>query len=185
MGKLSFVSQYVTKPRSVGAFLPSSKYLASKMVERINFDEAKCIIEYGAGTGIFTEKILKMRKPGTVVFVFEMNETFCKELTERFGHEPDLYIHNETAEYTALRLAGHRIQSADYIVSGLPFASMPPDVSERILRQTQICLRPGGMFITFQYTLLKKGLIQRFFENVEVEREVKNVPPAYILYCTH
>lgn len=49
---LSFIKQYITKPRNVGAILPSSKYLANKMIENIDFETANYIVEYGPGTDI-------------------------------------------------------------------------------------------------------------------------------------
>ena len=54
-----FLSQYITNPRSIGAVLPSSKFLADKMVESIDFKKAKYIVEYGPGTGVFTNKLLE------------------------------------------------------------------------------------------------------------------------------
>ncbi len=71
----------------------------------------------------------------------------------------------------------------DYIVSGLPFASLPQQVSSNILKLTQMHLRQGGKFITFQYTLLKKDLIGKYFNKVEIGRELRNIPPAYIFSC--
>lgn len=52
MRKLSFILQYIINPKTVGAILPSSKFLALKMIKNINFHKAKFIIEYGPGTGV-------------------------------------------------------------------------------------------------------------------------------------
>jgi len=183
MGYKAFLLQYIFKPRTVGAILPSSKYLAEKMVAGINFDNAECIVEYGPGTGAFTEKILQNRKSDTVVILFEMNNAFCKALEKKYGGEPNLYIINDSAQNIGQQLESRSIMYADYIVSGLPFASLPQDVSLNILTETKKHLNPIGMFITFQYTLLKKDLITRFFDKIEIERELRNVPPAYVLRC--
>lgn len=183
MGKLSFLWQYASKPRTVGAVLPSSKYLAGKMIKDINFNDEHCIVEYGAGTGVFTEKIINMRRPSTTVIVFEMNTTFATELTKRFGHEPNVHIYNESAVNINKRLAACGQKNASCIVSGLPFASLPQDVTVNILEQTRACLHPSGQFITFQYSLLKKDLIQKYFANIKVTRELRNMPPAYVLSC--
>ncbi len=50
-----FLRQYVMHPRSVGAIAPSGKNLALKMMEPIDFNNAKVIVEYGPGTGSFTK----------------------------------------------------------------------------------------------------------------------------------
>lgn len=183
MSGLSFIKQYITKPRTVGAIWPSSKYLAEKMVQDINFAGAQFIVEYGPGTGVFTNKILEARSPSTVVMLIENNREFYELLKEKYAGEPNLYVINGSAENIEEYLAKHDIPHADYIVSGLPFASLPQEVSARILSQTKKCLRPGGRFITFQYTLLKKDLIARHFSDISMKRELRNIPPAYVLSC--
>ena len=184
MAKRSFVWQYLFKPRTVGAVLPSSKYLARKMVKSIDFENAKCIVEYGSGTGVFTEYILQMRNAATIVILFETNEMFYQMLEERYKEEPNVYIVRDSAENVGWYLEKYNIQCVDYVVSGLPFASLPVEVSMKILQQTKLYMNPaGGNFITFQYTLFKKDFIQQFFDTIEVTRELRNVPPAYVLRC--
>ena len=182
---LSFIKQYITKPRTVGAVLPSSKYLADKMTQNIDFNSAKCIVEYGAGTGVFTNNILKQRKPDTIVILFENNKEFFNQLNEKYTHEVNLYVVNDSAEQIGEYLQKHNIAVADYIVSGLPFASLPQAVSSKIMAQTKKYLRQGGSFITFQYTLLKKDFIGQYFLNIAITRELRNVPPAYVFCCTN
>lgn len=183
MDGLSFIKQYITKPRTVGAILPSSKYLASKMVENIDFKTANYIVEYGPGTGIFTKKIIKRRKIDTIILLFESNKKFYDLLKEKYKAEPNLYIINDSAEYIEKYMLMYDIPEIDYIVSGLPFASLPHNVSSNILKQTQKHLKEDGKFITFQYTLLKKDFITQYFDEVNIKRELRNVPPAYILCC--
>ena len=183
MNNMSFLKQYIFKPRTVGALLPSSKYLAKKMVAGINFEDAKCIVEYGAGTGVLTAEIIQKRRPGTVVIIFEMNSTFCKMLNEKYGSEPGVHVVNDSAQHVGQKLAECGVAYADYVISGLPFASLPQAVSFNILTETKKHLKQGGAFITFQYTLLKKDFIQQFFDTVDIVREVRNVPPAYVLRC--
>ena len=183
MSSFSFITQYLLKPRTVGAVLPSSKYLADKMTQGIDFDNARCIVEYGPGTGVFTEKILKQRKPDTLVLLFEKNIEFYGLLNEKYSKEPKLYIINDSAEYVGKYLIQHGVACADYIVSGLPFASLPYEVSSNILTQTKKYLKQEGSFITFQYSLLKKDFIRQFFHEIAIGMEFRNIPPAYVLCC--
>ena len=180
---LSFIKQYITKPRTVGAVLPSSKYLADKMTENINFNKAKCIVEYGAGTGVFTDNIIKQKTEDTMVLIFENNMEFYNTLNEKYSNIANIYIINDSAEHVGKYLHQYGIEFADYIISGLPFASLPQEISTKILHQTKAYLKPGGSFITFQYTLLKKDFIEQFFPQIDVKREVRNVPPAYVFCC--
>ena len=183
MGPLSFIKQYITKPRSVGAVMPSSKHLAAKMICPINFHDARSIVEYGPGTGVFTEQLLRHRNPQTVVLLLETNTTFIDILKSKYENEPNLYIINESAENIGQYLAMHNIPQADYILSGLPFASIPQDISTRILSETKKYLSQNGSFITFQYTMLKKELIRQFFNSIDITHEIRNIPPAYVLCC--
>jgi len=180
---LSFLKQYITKPRTVGAVLPSSKYLADKMMQGIDFTNAKCIVEYGAGTGVFTESLLKLRNPDTVLIIFENNEDFYSLLAEKYSNEANLYVINDSAEQVGVYLRNHSFAVADYIISGLPFASLPQAVSSSIMQETKKYLKPDGCFITFQYTMLKHDFISEYFADISITRELRNVPPAYVFCC--
>jgi len=181
MANLKFILQYILKPRTTGAVLPSSKFLAQKMTEHIDYKNAHCIVEYGPGTGVFTEKILQNRHPGAEVFLLEPNGDFCRILREKFANEPNLHIIEDTAANIGRHISARGFTHADCIISGLPFASLPPQISESILRETKKYLAPTATFTTFQYTLFKKKIFARYFEKLTIKREFRNVPPAYVL----
>ncbi|WP_210608284.1 class I SAM-dependent methyltransferase [Priestia flexa] len=182
MGEL-FISQYAKKPRTVGAILPSSRYLATKMVGEINFETANVIVEYGPGTGVFTKELLKRRKQGTVLLLIEINEDFYQYLLEEYSEEKNVHIIHGSAEHIKQYLEGYGIKCVDYIVSGLPFSSLPKNLSISILKEAASILRKEGMFITFQYTKMKKMFIEQFFSSMKIQREFLNLPPAYIFHC--
>lgn len=184
MGNLFFIKQYIIKPRTVGAVLPSSQRLAKKMIEDINFSKAQYIIEYGPGTGVFTQKLIQNRKKGAILLVIEYNRKFYKLLKEKYKHIENMYIINDSAEAVDKYIYKYDIPYADYVVSGLPFASLPQSVSNNILSKTGSILKDNGRFITFQYTLLKKNLIEQYFKNIDIKREFWNMPPAYVLSCS-
>jgi len=185
----SFLKQYVLKPRTVGAVAPSSKYLAAKMMAGIDFASAQCIVEFGPGTGVFTDEILRRRQTGALVLLLERDAAFCEMLRKKYIGHDHLHIINDSAEHIGkyLHVYGgtYGIKTADYIVSGLPFASLPQDVSESILTAAVEYLKPSGKFITFQYTLLRKAFIGKYFSSIEITREVRNLPPAYVFLCSH
>jgi phospholipid N-methyltransferase len=180
---LIFLKQYLFKPRTTGAIAPSSKRLASKMIENIDFGSAKCIVEYGPGTGVFTDKLLKRRKRGTLLILIEYNEYFYKLLKYKYRNESNLYIVNDSAERIESYLSMYNIPVVDYIVSGLPFASLPKEVSSNIMKVSKRVLSSNGKFITFQYTLLKKSFINSYFTSIGIKRVIVNIPPAYVLTC--
>lgn len=178
MKAFSFIFQYLLNPRKNGAVLPNSKYLAEKMVDSIDFHYAKYIVELHPGTGVFTDKIIKSRIQHTVVMLIASNKEFCTLLKERYKNERNLIIIHGSAEEIDKYSKNYNIPYFDYLVSGLPFASLPKSVSSAILIKTKKLLRKNGTFITFQYTLFKKGFISHYFEYINITREYRNMPPA-------
>ncbi|KAF5051978.1 class I SAM-dependent methyltransferase [Anaerotignum sp.] len=178
-----FIKQYVKSPRMVGAIAPSSEKLAYKMVEDINFINASCIIEYGPGTGVFTEKLLNKKKDSTIFIAIEYNADFYKILKERFKHETNFILINDSAENLKKYLNKYNIEKVDYIVSGLPFASLPEAMSKKILFNTKDILKVNGEFITFQYSLFKMKLFRMYFNRIKKKKVLLNLPPAYVLKC--
>ena len=182
---LSFIVQSIIKPKTVGALLPSSEYLAAKMIDDINFSKAKYLIEYGPGTGVFTDKLLKMRNKDATVLLIEYNYEFYSLLKDKYKEEKNLYIIHDSAENIDKYMIAYNIPHADYVVSGLPFASLPLVVSSKILEKTRASLSSDGKFITFQYTLFKKNFINAYFKHLRISREYRNIPPAYVFNCSN
>ena len=55
----AFIKEFWKDKKMIGSILPSSKFLAAKMLNHIPLENTKLIIELGPGTGIFTEKIIE------------------------------------------------------------------------------------------------------------------------------
>lgn len=180
-----FFTQYLRNIRTVGAIAPSSRFLADKMLQNVDFKKAKTIVEYGPGTGVFTAELIARKRPSTKLIVIEQNQAFYNVLHEKYAHHDNVtLVHGSAADVETI-LEIYKIKHVDYIVSGLPFAALPVDVSENILRSTVRLIGFSGVFVTFQYTLLKKDFMHGFFSDITVTREVRNVPPAYVFTCTN
>lgn len=185
MKNLLFLLQYITKPRTTGAIVPSSKYLAEKMINKIDFDNAQYIVEYGPGTGVFTNEIIKRKKQNTIVLLIEYNSNFYNNLQKKYKDIDNLYIVHGSVENIDKYLKDFNIPYIDYVVSGLPFASLPKNISSTILEKTNTLLKKDGNFITFQYTLFMKKYINQYFSSINIKREYRNIPPAYVLNCSN
>ncbi|SDL24939.1 class I SAM-dependent methyltransferase [Natronincola ferrireducens] len=178
-----FLKEFVKKPRLIGAIAPSSKYLTEKMIENIDFLKSECIIEYGAGTGVFTEKLLARMKDDTLLLVFENNRNFYQELVKHYGHKKNVKIINDSAENVVRYMNEYNLTKVDYIVSGIPFASLPFNIAENILKDTKKILAAEGKFITFQYSLIKLQTFKIYFREINYKKVILNIPPAYVLNC--
>lgn len=183
--KAEFLTEYIKHPKTIGAVAPSSKYLAGNMIKNIDFSKCSAIAEYGAGTGIFTAEVIRNRKRGTKFIVIEQNEYFYNILRRKFSKCRDVYIIHGDARNLEKYMKKYGIKSVDYIISGLPFASLPSKISDGILLSTKkILSENGGKFITFQYTLFKKKLFERFFDIDDISVALRNLPPAFVLTMT-
>lgn len=180
-----FFAEYIKHVRTVGAIAPSSRFLARKMLRDVDFDKARTIVEYGPGTGSFTAELIARMQPDTQLIVVEQNDAFYNVLHERYGHLKNVMLVHDSATHIETILAIYGIKKVDYIVSGLPFAALPVDVSNEILKSTVRLIGAKGVFITFQYTLLKKNFMHGFFKHITITKEYRNIPPAYVFVCTN
>lgn len=95
---LQFFLQFLKNPRSIGAVAPSGKFLARKMMEPIDFERTKCIVEFGPGTGAFTREIMKRKGKDTKLILIEQNQIFCNRLKERYKNQRGVYAVCDSAE---------------------------------------------------------------------------------------
>jgi len=181
-----FLKHYIQAPTRTGAVAASSEALADMITGRARLQDARCVVELGPGTGVFTEKILARIRPGTVFFAMEINPTFVAATRLRC---PQANVFQDSAEKTAEYLLRCNRRQCDRVISGLPWASFDPSLQDRLLTTILEVLEPGGLFLTFAYLqglLLPPGLrfrrkLRRAFQKVETTPTVwKNLPPAFV-----
>lgn len=182
---LGFIKEFIRSPRKIGAIAPSSRYLSKKMVNEIDFNSSKCIVEYGAGTGVFTKNIVLQKPENTLFLVFEENKDFADNLKENFKLKNSVVIINDGCENLDKYLNYYKINKVDYIISGLPFTSLPENLSKKILNNTRMKLKDDGFFITFQYSLIKGKIFEQYFNKITINRVLPNLPPAFVLKCSN
>ena len=175
-----FIKQYIKNPKIIGAIAPSSHTLANAMMEPIDFETAECIVEFGPGTGVFTEELLRRRKNKTTIILIEQNKDFCRMLKQKFKGSPNLFIVHASAEHADSILQKYNLNNADYIISGLPFTSLPKEISLNVFRAAKKIIGKNGTFITFQYTLLKQNFFGEHFRFKNKLHILFNLPPAYV-----
>ncbi|WP_022824548.1 class I SAM-dependent methyltransferase [Hymenobacter norwichensis] len=177
----SFVGEFFRNPATVGSLISSSRELTDKVTESIDFNEAGCIVEYGPGTGVFTDILMQRRRPETVLVLIEVNRRFAQLLRQRYTGQPNVHIVHGSADETEQYLRKFEVERVDYVVCGLPFSSLPRRLGWRILEHTQHPLQPTGKLILFQYSLQNKKLFNRFFRQLSEAHVLLNLPPAYVL----
>lgn len=184
-----FLPQFLAHPGEVGAVSPSSQRLARRMVEWIDWGEVAAVVEYGPGTGVFTERILSEIKPGAHFFGIEINPSFFATVQQRFA---DVRFYNDSVENVESLCEQQGIEVVDAIVCGIPWVVFPGDVQTKWMEAMMRVLRPGGQFVTFAYLhglalpaghRFKKKL-HELFTSVECSTTVwMNLPPAFVYRC--
>lgn len=185
----TFLRQFARSPRSVGAVLPSSPALAEAMLAPVDFAAARAVVEFGPGTGAFTQAIAKRLRPHTRYLGIELNSTFCRGLALSY---PGLaFVHGSVADLTQI-LAHQGIPEVDAIICGLPWASLPIALQDRVFGAMERALAPGGLFITFAYVhglglpgaqALRRRLGRGFAAVSRSPVVWANVPPAFAYVC--
>ncbi len=160
--------------------MPTSRWAVRDMLDMANFAEARCVAEFGAGTGVYTREILDRLHPDGNFLAFEIDPNLVATLRERFD-DPRVQIINDSAENVENYLNGAR---ADVIVSGLPFTSLPDPVKKNIFRQVTRVLAPDGVMVAIQYSTLVQRDLKRVFASVRRRVSPLNVPPAFLFACS-
>jgi phospholipid N-methyltransferase len=181
---LLFGRNFIKHPRMLGSLIPSSRFLVNHVLSEVDWNRARVILEYGPGVGTFTAEILRRMGPDAVLVVLETNTDFVRFLRRRFKDDRLHIIHGSAAEADAA-LAGLGFDHADYVVSGIPYTTMPPELRETILRKTHAVLHPNGAFLVYQFTRSVLPYLREVFRLVHQDFEPLNLMPARLFYCRH
>lgn len=179
-----FFKTYMQEKKVVGAVAPSSRFLRKKMLAKIDFSKDLVIVEYGPGTGVFTEEIIKKMSPGSRLYVFELNEVFYDSLSTKIK-DPRVKIFHDSAEKSEFYLNKDNYHHADFVLSSLPLAVIPKTVKDEILKVSEKILADQGMYVQFQYSLNAKKMLKNHFRNMNIAFTPINVPPAFVYYCSN
>jgi phospholipid N-methyltransferase len=150
------------------------------MIGKVPWEEVDVIVELGAGTGVFTEHIGRMKKPDCRALIFELDEEMRNSLRQRF---PELLILDDARKLKAY-VREEALPKVACVLSGLPFAVFPREDQYTIINAVKDVLTKRGVFITFQYSLQMKALLEKTFSKVEISFVPWNIPPAFVYKCT-
>lgn len=177
-----FARNFFKHPRMLGSLIPSSRYLIDRLLERVDWERARVIVEYGPGVGTFTEEVLRRMRPDATLVVFETNGEFVRFLEESLA-DPRLHVIHGSAGDVKDVLDRLECGPADYVISGIPFSTMPEDLRDSILKATREALHPSGTFLVYQFSAKVWPHLQRVFRHVHRGFEVRNVLPAWLFFC--
>jgi phosphatidylethanolamine/phosphatidyl-N-methylethanolamine N-methyltransferase len=174
-----FFKRFLKRPFQIASIVPSSKALVERVSEKIDFDRARVIAEYGPGEGVHSREIARRMHADCQLLLFEIDPAFSRDLERQFASDSRVHVINDNAARLPAELGARGIAACDYIVSGIPFSILQIDKKRALLQQTHDALAPGGRFIIYQVT---NELRQhaKVFEHAESEYVLQNIPPMFI-----
>ena len=181
---LLFGRNFIKHPKMLGSLIPSSRFLVNKVLNEVDWARARVFLEYGPGVGTFTTEILRRMRPDAVVIALETNADFVRFLRGKI-HDDRLHVVHGSAADADAALAKLNLSHADYILSGIPYTTIPAEVREVILRKTHSLLHPSGAFLVYQFTRTVLPYLQQVFDSIDQDFEPLNVMPARLFFCRH
>ncbi|GGH50262.1 methyltransferase [Paenibacillus silvae] len=174
-----FLRSFMQNPKHIGSVIPSSRFLAKKMVKQAPWREVKAIAELGSGTGAITRHISNHVTDSMRVLLFEMNDTMRTSLEQEFPQ----YSSYKNAANLVECMKQQQIEQLDCIFSGLPFFNFESELRKTLVDQIVQALKPGGLFIAFQYSLQMKKILSEHFIIETIPFVPLNIPPAFVYVC--
>ena len=173
---IQFFRGLVTEPKTVGAIVPTSIFMAKRMAAVANPASALPVLELGPGTGVVTKALLKRGVAPEKLVSVEFSDTFCTHLRREY---PDIQlVHGDAFDLdSSLSDLGHK--HFDCVISGLPLLNFPIEKRLSLVEDALGRVAKGRPFLQFCYgptPPIPPGL-----GHYSVERfgwEIRNIPPA-------
>jgi phospholipid N-methyltransferase len=163
-----FLREFIKHPVMVGSVIPSSRTLIDRMLSKVDWENTRLFVEYGPGVGTFTRPILEKLAPDATLLTIDLNADFTQFLKDSID-DPRLVAVTGSASDVEKILSDRGFEHADYVLSGLPFSTLPPGA--------------GGAFLVYQFSPKVLDFIKPFFERIDRGFEWINVPPATLFWA--
>ena len=176
-----FFRGFVEEPRMVGSIIPSSRFTVEKMLGPVDWQACDLFLEYGPGVGTFCQPVLDRLKRDGALIVIDTNPLYIDYLKRTIGDSRFHAVLGSAEDVEAI-VKAHGFGHADYVLSGLPFSTLPAGVGPAIVASTHRVLRPGGAFLVYQFTARAHALMARHFGRIDSGFEPLNVLPCRLFW---
>jgi phospholipid N-methyltransferase len=176
-----FALSMLRNPRTVGAVWPTSRRAVNDLLDMSDLGAADVVVEFGAGTGVYTEGILSRLGPRARFLSYEVDGALAAAVARRL---PDRRL--EVVHASAENVVGHLEalgRKADVVVSSLPFSTLPAPARAGLLDAARDALATGGVFLVLQYSKTVLPELERRFPSIRRRFSPLNVPPAFLFAC--
>lgn len=176
-----FFRGFLEQPRMVGSIIPSSRFCINAMLEPVDWANCRLFVEYGPGVGTFCRPVLERLAPDAALIVIDTNPLYIDYLKDTIRDSRFTAVLGSAADVEAI-VAAHGHDGADYVLSGLPFSTLPEGVGPAIVAATARVVRQGGAFMTYQFSATARDLTARYFPHIETGFAFANIPPCLLVW---
>ena len=120
-------------------------------------------------------------RPDATLLVIDLNEDFIVYLRKTIRDSRFIAVHGSAADVNEI-IAQFGFKNADYILSGLPFSTLPNDLGPVIAENTAKALRPGGAFLVYQFRARARDFMEPHFRKIDNGFELWNVLPCHLFW---
>jgi phospholipid N-methyltransferase len=177
-----FFKGFIKHPAMVGSVIPSSRTMVDHVLGPVDWASVKLFVEYGPGVGTFTQPILDRLGSDAELIAIDTNSDFIDHLRHEIA-DPRLKLVRGSAADVRRIVADLGHDKADYVLSGLPFSTLPDGVGDRIAAETAAVLKPGGAFLIYQFSAKVADYIAPYFTRIERGFEWLNIPPMRLFWA--
>ena len=173
-----FLSGFLKRPRMVGSVIASTKALINTMLKRVDWPNTRLFVEYGPGVGTYTQAILDRLAPDGTYIAIDTNPDFIDYLRLKFTDSRFVPVLGSAADVERI-VADHGFDKADYVLSGLPFSTLPKGVAPQIAAATHRVLKPGGAFLVYQFRPKVRDFLKPHWSDIDYSVEWRAIPPSH------
>ena len=165
----------------VGSIIPSSRFTVAKMLAPVDWGDCELFVEYGPGVGTFCRPVLdRLRRDGTLI-VIDTNPLYIEYLKRTIGDSRFRAVLGSAEDVEAI-VKAHGFEHANYVLSGLPFSTLPTGVGPAIAASTHRILSPGGAFLVYQFSACAREFMARHFRHIDSGFELLNILPCQLFW---
>ena len=176
-----FLQGFIEHPVMVGSIIPSSRFTIARMLGPVKWDECKLFVEYGPGVGTFCRPVLERLPRDGRLIVIDTNPLYIDYLKATSADSRFIPVLGSAADVEDI-VHAHGFDHADYVLSGLPFSTLPDGVGPAIAAATHRVLRPGGAFLVYQFSARARDFMARHFTRIDADFEPLNVLPCKLFW---
>jgi len=185
MSKLLFLKRFFLNRKEIWSIIPSSKFLAKKIVVSDYIKHSKVIVEIWAWTGSFTNEIFKYNLEWKKLFIIEKDKHLYDLLVKKYP-DYEAYIYNYDMLDLGELLDEKWIETIDLIISGIPWRSLPENIFHWFMWNIVLkYFSDNSIFMQFSYFQNTKNILKKYFKTINMKDCWLNMPKATVFTCSN